>query len=281
MSKIPIRTHSTLKDNIYALVLFFTIRYKDVGTICCCLIIILILNTNNFFSYWARIHISHTIAKTYNLMVLPIEAIHIIYNDISGYIQIMHANKQLREENSQLKHQLNHIQSEISYNSSLKNLLHVVENINAKFVTAKIISKNFDNFNMSFLINAGSKDGIQINDIVINDNGLIGRIVEVSSETSRILTITDPKSKLPVIFKDSGEQAILTGHKNHRNLLKAKYVSNFTNIKDNEQVITSGIGGIFPFGTFVGHVQKSNKELVITTPINWNMLDYIVVMIKK
>lgn len=279
MSKLPIHSKSTIKGNIFAVLQLITERFGEIGTIIICLVIIFILNTNNAFSRFTSKQALKMIAQAYQIINIPFEAANMLVLGVEKYTRVINENEDLRKENSYLKYKLKQTEADISFNASLKRLLNVVESTNTKFVTAKVISKNFDNFHMSLLISAGSNHGIKENDIVISNNDLVGRVIEVSTNSSRILTIADPQSKLPIIFYDSGEQAIAVGNTNNKNILNVKYLTNPNLIKMGEQVITSGIGGIFPFGAIVGVASIHDNEVYISTSIEWNKLDYVIVNI--
>ncbi|KIE05855.1 hypothetical protein NF27_CG00350 [Candidatus Jidaibacter acanthamoeba] len=281
MSKLPIKSKSTIKGNILTIIGLISERFSSIGAIILCLIFMLILNTNNIVSKFVNKQAIKVISQVYQVINFPFETINMLVSDIERYTSVINENEVLRKENSYLKYQLKQMETEINFNISLKKLLNVVESSNYEFITAKVISKSFDNFHVNLLINAGSKHGVKENDIVVYNQDLIGRIIEVSETSSRILTIADPQSKLPIIFQDSGEQAIAIGNPNNKNILAAKYITNPNIIHEGEQVITSGMGGVFPFGIIVGTARVFNNDIFIVTTIDWNKLDYVVVNLSR
>ncbi len=281
MAKVPIYRQSTIRENLYAVISFISLKLHDLIAVIICLVLMFILNIDNALSRFANERAIDVIAEVYQIINLPFEAVNILTNSIEKHMRIIDENKKLREENSHLQYKLKQMETEISYNASLRKLLNVVESANTKFITSKIISKNFDNFHMNLLINAGSDDGVSENDIVIYNHDLIGRVIEVSKNASRIITIADPQSRLPIIFQDSGEQAIAVGNPKNKDTLYVKYLNNPNVIQDAEQVITSGIGGVFPFGMVIGKAKRDENEVYISTSIEWNKLDYVIVNLQN
>lgn len=103
------------------------------------------------------------------------------------------------------------------------------------------------------IINVGREDGIAPNMVVLAPNGIFGRVLEVESHSSNVLTIFDKRHALPVVNKRSGIRSIAGGN-GRNNDLSLENVQLRSDIQIDDQILTSGIGKVFPAGFPVGTV---------------------------
>jgi rod shape-determining protein MreC len=82
--------------------------------------------------------------------------------------------------------------------------------------------------------------------------GVVGRIAGTGASTSRVLLLTDPTSKVPIILQPSGQRALLVGDNSTTPLIDFVEAPEF--VKAGDRVVTSGDGGLFPPGLLVGQV---------------------------
>lgn len=104
------------------------------------------------------------------------------------------------------------------------------------------------------LIDAGAKSGITIGNPVMSERGLVGRVVGVTPNISRVLLLTDVASRTPVMIDRSNARAILSGDGGPNP--KLDYLRGRDPVKQGDRVLTSGDGGVFPRGLPVGTAVK-------------------------
>jgi len=196
------------------------------------------------------------------------------FKDILG----AHAlNERLLQENHTLKKW-----QELAYrlraeNKSLKQQLYIVEEEASPMLTARVITYPSGLLAQTLLLNAGSRNGVKKGQPVIAENAVLGRIIEVGETTSRVLLITDLNSRIPVVFESSRAQAILAG--TNSNSPKLTHFKNDEIIKQGERVITSGKGGVFPYGLLLGKVVIRDHVHYVCSPLVWDQLEYVQVLI--
>ena len=159
-------------------------------------------------------------------------------------------------------------------------------------VNATILSRNKSYWFNTITIDKGSKSGIKKEMAVITSNGLVGKISKVYKYSSEIKLITsdDVNYKVSVAIKtDSGDTyAILNGYDKKTNCLKVIGVEKNSDVKEGTQILTSGLGGVFPAGIYVGEVVKQesdkynlSKTLYIKTKQDFNNIHYVTVLKEK
>ncbi|WP_341761460.1 MULTISPECIES: rod shape-determining protein MreC [unclassified Candidatus Tisiphia] len=153
------------------------------------------------------------------------------------------------------------IQSE---NKELKKLLSVVEEEQYNYVSAKLLSVSLNPFSKTALVSAGVRHGVEVDQIVTNSEGLVGRVIQVSNNYSKIILVNDVNSRIPITTVSSKEKGIMSGYGNGSKIL---YLPKTHLVQKGEKVITSGYGNIYPYGITVGYVKKANAEKVLVKPV--------------
>ena len=158
-------------------------------------------------------------------------------------------------------------------------------------VSACVIERNRMYWFNTITINKGKSSGINENMVVVSGDGLIGRVIKVSSKTSEIKLITtnDINHKISVMIKKENDTiyGILSGY-NNNNLLEITSLNKDIDNLDNFNVYTSGMGGMFPSGIIIGKVKGIKKDKYDVSKIievepssNFNELRFVNVLIRK
>ena len=164
------------------------------------------------------------------------------------------------EENKILRERLNFELSK-NYNSEyileenerLKSTIEELDNVSTEIV-AKVLVDKKSPFLRSVIVNKGSRDGIELGMAVMDKNYLIGKIVEVSFTTSRVLLLSDLNSKVPVDIMPNNIQSILSGTGDDNGIIQ--YTRQQELIENDAIVFTSGAGGLFKSGVPIGKIYK-------------------------
>ena len=155
--------------------------------------------------------------------------------------------EKLKEENRSLRDQL--IKNTMQELNNLKNALKFVTDKTASdFISADIVARNDGNYYNSFTISAGSDNGVKSDSIVVNGDGLIGRVYQVSQKYSKAVSIID--SRFPVSFQiigrssDTGmlSQDVSITQIEDASLIKGYMFDVNSPVKIDDIVTTSGLG---------------------------------------
>jgi len=174
-----------------------------------------------------------------------------------GYLQ--GENRRLREEVARLNTRLSELQEQKIINERLRELLKFSSDISGERITAEVIGKDPSNWFRNIIVNKGSADGVAQNMPVVSHQGLVGRVVKVSAHTAHIMSIIDHTSSVGAIVQRSRDEGVIIG-KSYGFLCEMKYLSSRAQVKKDDIIISSGIGGIFPKGLIIGDVMKVTKD---------------------
>lgn len=125
----------------------------------------------------------------------------------------------------------------------------------AGVTTASVIADTDGPFARAIIVNAGSAKGVKEGDAALDRFGLVGRVVNVGSASSRVLLLTDTTSRVPVVIEPNGTRAIVSGDAD--GLPRIEFLPNNTRLAEGAAIVTSGDGGVLPPGVPVGVVRFS------------------------
>jgi rod shape-determining protein MreC len=203
-----------------------------------------------------------------------------LVSSASEIIDLKKKNIILKQDNELLKLYYQKARDLEAENIQLRKLLNFVGQKSYKYVSAKIISVNDGAFAKFAVINIGSDQYIKNGQVVISKDGLVGRIVEIGSNSSRVLLLTDINSRVPVNTFNSRQRAILMG--NNSDKMTLSYLSNPLRTSVGEFVVTSEDGGYFPQGIPVGIIErKSDKEVIVVPVTDLSNIDYVSVIVSE
>jgi len=184
--------------------------------------------------------------------------------NITSYFKDINALRREREklvqENTALKFELNKLKEVEQENFRLKAMLgYSQENPQFDLIVSKIIARDPANWYKSFTLNQGKSSGIAKDMPVLDQNGLIGRVINVASLNAEVLMITDPRSSVAAVTYFSRVPGIIKGTALSSELIMDNIPLNLE-IRPGEMVLTSGQGGIFPKGIPIGYVVSVTKD---------------------
>jgi rod shape-determining protein MreC len=175
-------------------------------------------------------------------------------NWLDDYLFAVSENRVLKKKVAELTQYRDAYLEMKDINSRYEALLNLRTEPPVETVTARSVSVSRGPFNNNRLIDAGSEKKIAFGNPVITDQGLVGRIVGVSPRVSRVLMITDVTSHVPIMVMRTDARAMMTG--DGGGYPKLEFVRGKDTVKQGDQVLTSGDGGIFPRGVPVGIAVK-------------------------
>lgn len=127
-----------------------------------------------------------------------------------------------------------------------------------KRVIAQIVERYFGNDEQYFLLDKGSVDAITSDMIVVYNDMLVGKVIQVFPWYSKCVLITDKRCKVAGYCANTKTCGVMQG--NNASLLRFLHVSHLCQIKENDIVVSSGHGTLFPRGFGLGNITHVSKE---------------------
>jgi len=199
------------------------------------------------------------------VVFLPIEALTTLEQSVIGLWQEYVALRHVREDNRQLRRDLEVLQrqnSELRESAiaaqRLESLLEFKEQFVPHTVAARVMGRDSTNWYSSVILDKGDRDGIRPEMGVMTSAGIVGRVVKTGPFSSIVLLVTDPHNAITGIIQRSRDEGIVEGTSQGR--ARIKYLPLLANIRVGDIVVTSGLTGGFPRGIVIGNVLTMQKE---------------------
>ena len=247
-------------------------------------VIILILSNYNFkVVNIIKSGVSEIVYRTSYAVSVPEKVLDISIQGAGKFISQKSKINELKEELEDYRSKeisLNILKFE---NKNLKELLDdylLLDNLSY----AKIIIDTKSPYLKSFIINKGTKDGVEKGMIVLDKNFLVGKIIEVNFSTSRVLLLSDINSNIPISIEPGNLQAIATGLGNDFGKVNFLKKIHYNKIKDGSFIYSSGTGGLIKSGIPIGKVidfedkEKESDMIKIEFFSDFSQLKYVSVV---
>jgi len=172
-------------------------------------------------------------------------------------------NAALATESRQLRatHQLlKEIEAE---NGRLRSALGYRQRSQFKLVPARILARDASTWWNTVKIDRGSDDGLDADQPVITDGGLVGKTTTVDRDISMVLLVSDEACKVAALVEGTPERGIVSGERlasQMEPLLQLSFLSKDAGLQPGQRVLTSGAGGVFPDGLLVGAVKEFHRR---------------------
>lgn len=183
------------------------------------------------------------------------------WNDtnIRSRSHLLEDNDKLRQENLLLSGRSQQISALMAENTRLRALLNSTALLRNDVLVAELIGVSPDPVRHQMILNKGAVDGVYIGQPLIDEEGLLGQVVDVSELSSRVLLITDVTHAIPVQVNRNGVRAIAEGT-GVLGSLEIHHVAATTDIEEGDLLVSSGLGGRFPVGYPVALVSKVVRD---------------------
>jgi rod shape-determining protein MreC len=177
-----------------------------------------------------------------------------------GYLDMRRSvkeNLQLRRKVDQLTTENLRLRQSEGDLRRLRSLLGYSEQFAMPTAMAEAIMLDISGRFKSIIIDRGSAAGIDVDDAVVNANGLIGRVVLTTKDMSKVQLLTDNNSSVGVLIERTRRQGVLRG--DGAGGAQLYDIPSLADVRVGDSVMTAGIDGIYPKGIPVGVIVKAEK----------------------
>lgn len=209
-----------------------------------------------------------------DVLIVPARLVAHVYDYFKDMSLAYEENKFLKKENRKLRligEQARALEIE---NRLLSRILNFTKPPVDKLTTARIVAEEGDAFSHSLIAYIGKNNIVEKGQIVLNEDGVVGRIDKIGNSYAKILLLTDINSRIPVVLEKNRTRGMVAGDNTLNPKLVFLPLSSEVNIGD--RIVTSGVAGVFPPGLPVGFVSKIDKrEIRIQPYADLNSLEYV------
>lgn len=197
---------------------------------------------------------------------------------------LVEQNERLRKENDRLRLEQQQALETDRENARLRVALGWQKKSGAHYRIARVVGNDPANWWRTAQIDLGSRDGVRVDLPVMTVEGLVGRIAEVGFDRSQVLLLGDPNCRFSALVLETGDRTGIVAPGNvsggHQSVVLT--LPNSEQLRLGQQVVTSGLGGIFPRGILVGRIVDIHPaeyglytEAQVKLAVNLNRLDEV------
>ena len=240
-------------------------------------ITLIVLGKYNFVGInYLKVIINEVVYRSSYIVSVPEKYAAYSYSTIRDHIILYKDYDILKKKLKKIESQKYNIDFLIAENQKLKKTLEDVS-YSSHEQLAKVLIDKESPFLRSIIINKGTKHNITKGMTILNDNYLVGKVVEVNFSTARVLLLSDLNSKTPVTIEPGSVQAILSGTGKNSGIIQ--YSKENLPINAGSIVFTSGAGGLFKEGIPVGKIAEINNKKVINFFSDFSQLGFVKVVL--
>jgi rod shape-determining protein MreC len=179
-------------------------------------------------------------------------------NHYFDLVNVSKENERFKFEIERLVNEKNDLIERISRQKRLAGLMAYSDSHKKESLVATVIGRAATQWSKVVFINKGTEHGVKTHYAVVTKSGVIGQIIHAGPTTSKVLLTIDSRSAVDSLFQGSRVSGVVVGTGEKK--CRIKFVPNNAEIKVGDQVLSSGLGGIFPKGLIIGTVSKVHQK---------------------
>jgi len=146
-------------------------------------------------------------------------------------------------------------------NGELRGLREALPPVAERWLAAEVVTVQLNSLRQRLLLNRGAANAVFRGQAVLDEAGVVGQTTHVGPWSTEVILITDPEHAIPVRIERTGLRTIAVGT-GETNALALPYLPANADVKEGDQLVTSGLGGVFPEGYPVARVTEVHRDAV-------------------
>lgn len=221
-----------------------------------------------------------------------------INEGVSSFLSYFTEKEALQKENDALKNEVSELHSQLTQmdeinmeNIRLKELLDYKTETQGQYSLqlAEILAENDNNLQHTITLNKGSNDGVVTGMTVMNHSGLIGRITAVMPDSSEVMLLQDRESAVGVRVWSTREViGVVEGNGTESSNLQMIHLPHDADLYVGDDLVTSGLDGVFPGGIRIGEVitveysaNGLTKTAYVKPNVNFSRLEEVFILMNS
>ncbi|MFC1467561.1 rod shape-determining protein MreC [Verrucomicrobiota bacterium] len=189
--------------------------------------------------------------------------LHEALSALRGLSGMVEKNLELSEEVVRLQASARAFESLERENNILRKQLHFFRESSFEMIPCEVIARGISGWWKTIRISKGTRHGVQPERAVVSPDGLVGKTVEADPFTSEVLLLSDPACKLSARISRTGSFGIVSGaglDARGNPECRMEFINKDVPVRVGDEVVTSGLGGVFPEGILIGYIESVAKD---------------------
>jgi rod shape-determining protein MreC len=212
-----------------------------------------------------------------------LQAGHWMFSWLIDLFHVRDENRMLREQNLRLSLELVKLREERFENLRLRGLLNFKARMSYPYIPAEVVAREPGRLANTILINVGRRDGVGDRMAVVNSDGLVGKVLTASSESSVVQLLQDRNCRVSAVVQRPERAQGIVRCEDGKFYLQD--IPSRSAVEVGDVVVSSGVGGIFPEGLLIGTVEEVGqdqtglfREVVLKPGVDFSSLEEVFVL---
>jgi rod shape-determining protein MreC len=224
-----------------------------------------------------RVSLADAVTPTLAVVVVPLKPVQDAVRTVGSLLEVRAEADRLREENQRLRGWEARAREMSRRLADVEALAKTVPEQPLAFRTARVVADAGGPFVKIALLDAGREAGFKSGHPVVSADGLVGRLISSAPRSSRLLLLNDLNSRVPVYIGSKSVRALMAGDQGV--YPKLAHIPIDAKIEAGDEVVTSGVGGVYPRGLRVGTVVDTGDQLRVELHARLDRLEYVSVLL--
>lgn len=197
------------------------------------------------------------------VFIEPVQSLKEGIDTVRGFGGLLEENRRLSEEVIYLQAKQVELENLEQENRHLQDQLDFYNTQKRALIPCQVTARTISGWWQSVRLDKGRVQGIEANRAVISPDGLVGRTSEVSSYTADVLLVSDPACKVSARVNRTGSFGLVSGNGVNAQgypVARMQFIHKDAPVRAGDEVVTSGLGGIFPKNILIGYIEKVSTE---------------------
>lgn len=224
------------------------------------------------------------VSPVQNLITYTLDSANDVVDHYLLTAQVSEENEKLQQEIDKLIRQNNELREELRQRDRVGDLMNYQKERQLESVVARVIGRDATQWARVVYINKGTQDGIRENLAVVTNMGVVGHVIQAGLNTSKVMLIVDGRSSVDTLFSYDRISGIVVG--TGMEFCEMKFVPITAEVNVGDQIISSGLGGVYPKGLVVGTVISITKatqglfqEITIAPSADFGRLEEVLILL--
>ncbi len=207
---------------------------------------------------------------------------------VGRYFRALEENNELRQQNIELSSEVVRSREARIQNTHLRRMLNLRDSLGYELRAARVIAKDITRQHNLLTLDVGSKDSVDVGMSVVNEDGIIGKIVLVSAQYARVMPYLNTDFRVPAKVLPIEAEGIVRWEGREPDRLLMEHVIKTEPVRRGQLVVTSGHSGIFPPGRAIGRVDsvarqpgRNELQMYLTPAAPINEVEHAFVILRR
>lgn len=212
---------------------------------------------NGFAS--TKVYLNSLVSPLQYLASLPEQMLSASASRLTSHQKLLEQNRDLTRQATRMSEQLQRFNLLKAENDRLRTLLGSPVRAEVEKMVAELMAVDNNPFSHQIVIDKGAIHGVYEGQSVLDDRGIVGQIMEVGTTNSRVLLIADVTHAIPLRIARNNVRLIATGS-GQLDELFLEHVPHSSEIQVGDELVTSGLGNVFPEGYPVAKITSIVRD---------------------